>query len=340
MTFGLYVALILKSECRKTFSAMGNFSGLDRHKVALLLPKHEENIDQMRIVGKQAYINICKLYCILDETTIWKMYSEIIAGTWLIKNTKTGGLARALQIIVALITDGKTALPIHCDFLFPKSLSGEAIYTKKALIKTIIDVVKKMFPDKKITFVADGGYSSLEIIDLFITENVAFDARFHKNRKVEYKGGCQRIDEIKDLKLRGRQKQKTILAVWHGHRLWITTLLRTSKNGSESIVYLVSTYEAPPREHAKAYKIRWYVEKMFRTSKQSLGLSDCQSTQGKMQLAHISSALLAYAASQLEMKIGRFKNPENAIRSLREANKREFSARMARLNRIFAFRYA
>jgi hypothetical protein len=99
-------------------------------------------------------------------------------------------------------------------------------------------------------------------------------------------------------------------------------------------VYQAATYKAKPSEHVRAYKIRWTIEKLFRTSKQSLGLQDCISTSLEVQLNHVTSVLLAYSLLQLECKVQRFSSPEEAIRSLR-AKKLDFlQRRFARVHQL------
>ncbi len=88
-----------------------------------------------------------------------------------------------------------------------------------------------------------------------------------------------------------------------------------SKNGKESIVYQVSTYFAKPSKHVKTYKKRWPIEKMFRTTKQHLGLQECQSTKVETQLNHAAAVFLAYSYVVVQQKKKKFKTPEEALRA-------------------------
>lgn len=113
---------------------------------------------------------------------------------------------------------------------------------------------------------------------------------------------------------------RTVTAVWHGLELEITIVRRTDKHGEESIVFQVATYKATPSQHVANYKKRWGIEKLNRTTKQSLGLQDCYSIDMGKQHRHVAAVFLAYALAQVEMKLGRFKTPEDAIRNLKMKN--------------------
>jgi len=98
------------------------------------------------------------------------------------------------------------------------------------------------------------------------------------------------------------QKSRTIHVVWHDIKLYLTAQKRIDKKGKETIVYQVSTYSAKPSQHVKMYKNRWPIEKEFRTTKQHLGLQECQSTKMKTQLHHAAAVFLAYAYLVVEQK--------------------------------------
>jgi SRSO17 transposase len=159
--------------------------------------------------------------------------------------------------------------------------------------------------------------------------------RMAKNRKIFFKGNEVKISELNEIKLRGRQEARTISAEWHGISLFITATKFVSKNGTERIVYQVSTFKAKPIEHVRIYKIRWTIEKSYRTAKQYLGLQDCISTSLDVQPSHASSVLLAYSLLQLECRYYRFESPEKAIRSFRAKNCKFLERRLARWHQLF-----
>ena len=79
-------------------------------------------------------------------------------------------------------------------------------------------------------------------------------------------------------------------------------------------MFLEIQYE--PINHVNLYKKRWPIEKIFRTSKQTLGLGQAQTR--KYQHKHIAAVLLAYSLLVLEQKKRGYKNPEEAARALKQ----------------------
>jgi len=162
----------------------------------------------------------------------------------------------------------------------------------------------------------------------------------HSNRVVEYKGTKKQLREIKKLQPKGRQMSRTITVIWKGLSLYITAVKRIDKHGVKTIVFQAATYKATPNNHAKNYKRRWGIEKLFRTTKQSLGLQECFSTKIGTQYNHICAVLLAYAITQLEMKKNHLKNAEEAIRRFKKQNSRYINWSNATLDQNFRVAYA
>ena len=145
----------------------------------------------------------------------------------------------------------------------------------------------------------------------------------HSNRVVMFKGkkiSLKKLSKKKGVYPVGRQMARAISVIWHDMNLEITIVRRIDKHGDETIVFQVATYKALPRDHVKTYKARWAIEKMFRTSKQHLGLQECFSKNLQKQYDHVASVLLTYALVQLDMKKRRYKTPEEAIRRCKMKN--------------------
>jgi IS4 transposase len=145
----------------------------------------------------------------------------------------------------------------------------------------------------------------------------------HSNRVVTYKGKKVKIKELalrKGITPKGRQMVRTISVVWYGMDLELSIVRRIDKKGNESIVFQIATYKTSPHKHRTHYKKRWPIEKLFRTTKQHLGLQECQSLSLDVQHNHIAAVLLAYSFAQLDMKKRRLKTPEEALRRLETKN--------------------
>jgi hypothetical protein len=143
----------------------------------------------------------------------------------------------------------------------------------------------------------------------------------HANRVVEYNGkrvSLKNLAEIGVLRTTKKKKFRTVKVLWKGLAIYITAIKRIDKYGNETHVFTASTYKAEPRKHAKNYQTRWLIEQLFRTTKQHLGLSDCQSTSLDKQHAHVLSVLLSYARAQFYKLKKKLKTPEVALRHIRE----------------------
>jgi len=131
----------------------------------------------------------------------------------------------------------------------------------------------------------------------------------HANRIVEYNGSKIQLRKINDLMPKGRKIARTISVIWQGLSLYVTCIRGNDKHGDETFVCQAATYKASPGKHAKVYKRRWAIEKLFRTIKQSMGLQECVSRKTQKQFDHACAVLLAYSMTQLEMKKCHYKNP-------------------------------
>ena len=148
-----------------------------------------------------------------------------------------------------------------------------------------------------------------------VRNDIPVEMRMHSNRVVTYNGHTCQIRDMKALKLRGRQIARTISAIWHDLKIQIIAYKRIDKHGKITIIYLVSTFLDLPINHVNIYKKRWPIEKVFRTSKQILGLGQAQTR--KHQRNHIAAVLLTYSLLIAEQKKRGYKNPEDASRALK-----------------------
>jgi hypothetical protein len=266
-----------------------------------------------------------------------KIYSKLMVGTGRFFDTKIGRKITAYKLIVGALTDGHFTIPIKFGFMFDKELleKDDVVKTKLDYIKEFYESAKKLFPNVLIRIAADGLFASIELLKWCIDNNIQAILRMHSNRKVIFNGQKIKISEIECLKPVGRQMARTIKIIWHGLTLFLTAEKRINKKGEESIVYLIATYQAIPKKYVKDYKKRWPIEKLYRTDKQFLGIEECFSTQLEIQERHIASVLLAYSIAQLEMKISRLKNPEEAIRLLKNKSFKFLNKRFTSLDEIF-----
>ena len=337
-----YPILLITSTVKRSFEGLSMLAQASGDTVKRMLRSTAESLNLSHKIAQYLFKNSKVLTLAIDDTLIQKIHSKFMVGSGRFYDTKIYRKITAYRIIAAMVTNGRYAIPISFGFLFEKELlsGNERIPSKLEFVKKFILLTQKLFPDKKIRVAADGLFASIEILEWLLANNIGADLRMHSNRKVEFKGRFFKLNQIECLKLRGRQQARSIQVKWHNLSLNITAEKRIDKHEKETIVYIVSTYKARPGQHVDAYKRRWPIEKLFRTTKQSLGLQECFSTHLETQEKHIAAVFLAYSIAQLDMKNYRLSTPEIAIRAVKQ-HKCSFSInRLLRLDQIFDGVYA
>lgn len=318
-----YPILAALSIGKKSFENMGRLIKKSGDTIARLLQPAPESFEYSQWLCKQMFREKKKLFCIIDDTLIKKIYSTLMQGSGRFFDTKIGRSITAYRLVACMISDGKYTVPIGCEYLFAKELLdiiGTKCASKDDIAKTFVLLAKRLFPDVRLIVLCDGLYATVDFLTWCINNKIEVEVRMHSNRTVEYLG--EKI-ALRDLAKRSRirptrrQMARTITARWQGLTLEITIVRRIDKNGKETIVFQASTYKALPREHAAHYKARWPIEKCFRTCKQTLGLQECFSRSLETQRDHVASVFLAYALAQLHRKTYKLKTPEEAIRRIK-----------------------
>lgn len=310
--------------------------------VKRLLQPAEESFAQLEYIAKFMFSWQRTLYFSIDDTLLKKIYSRLMQGTGPFFDTKTGRCITAFRLCIGLISDGRYAIPIACSYLFAKeildAIGNHNFPSKNDIAKIFVKTAQRLFPNTKLIAVADGLYATVEFISWCKESHINMEVRMHSNRIVEYKGKKIKLKDLAHklgIKPKGRQMVRTITAIWHKLELEISIVRRIDKHGKTTIVFQAATYKALPREHRTAYKNRWPIEKMIRTSKQNLGLQECYSTKLLIQHNHVAAVFLAYALAQLEMKKRKLKTPEAAIRRLKKESSTSLTNRFCRLDQIF-----
>lgn len=335
-----YSFSLILSNGKKSFENLGRAINKSGDTVRRLLSPAGKSFELMRLIAAWVFRDKNTLVLTIDDTLIKKIHSRLMVGTCWFYDTKIGKKILAYKLLAATLTDGKFAIPVAGVFLFSKELLPNPPQSKEELVQNMVCAILKLFPDKRIIVAADGAFATIVFLTWCVKNSLAAEVRMHSNRKVMYKGKKTVIREIKGLQPKGRQMARTISVVWHGISLYITAQRRIDKHGKETIVYQAATYAAKPSEHVSIYLLRWPIEMVFRTTKQSLGIQDCYSRKIETQLDHIAGALLAYALAQLEMKRSRFDTPEDAIRALGNKNIKSLQDQFCALDQIFGEHHA
>lgn len=321
-----YPILNLVSTGKKSFENLGRTIKKCGNTISRLLQPSSTSLQYAQYLCRSLFRDKKKLFCIIDDTLIKKIYSQWMQGAGMFYDGKAGKRIMAYRLVLCLISDGKLAMPIECAYLFSKELLElipNKFETKDDIAKIFIEAAIKLFGKEKIIVVADGLYATVNLLKWCSENKIAAEMRMHSNRVVLFKGektSLKKLSKKNGIQPVGRQMARTISVLWHDMNLEITIVRRIDKHGDESIVFQVATYKALPRDHVKAYKARWVIEKMIRTSKQHLGLGECFAKKLQKQRDHVASVLLTYALVQLDMKKRRCKTPEEAIRHCKTKN--------------------
>jgi hypothetical protein len=327
--------VLLITSIKKGFEALGRTINKSGKTIARWLFEARFYYDQITSLTKREFRNKKKLFLIVDDTLIKKIYSQLIEGCGRFYDTQSKRRIMAHKLLVAMVSDGKQSIPLEATFLFTKELLPNPKESKLDWIKKIIRLVQLLFPESRIVVTADGAFSSRTFLHWCSENKIAVEARMRSNCVVTYQGKKIAIRDIKSLRPKGRQMARTIAALWHEIPLYITAQRRIDKHGKETIVYQVSTFEAKPMEHVRIYRMRWNIEMFFRTAKQRLGLQECASRKLEIHAAHVASVLLAYALIQCDRKKQGLPTPEAAINAAELKKGLSLKRYIDRLNRYF-----
>jgi DDE family transposase len=331
---------ILTRAGKRSFENLGKVIKKSGDTVIRMLRPGHESLKHSQKIAQQIFAKKRTLFLAIDETTIKKLYAESTTGIGWFYDTKIGRRILGFKLLVGAITDGKFTVPIAASFTFGKEFYPDPKEALRITIQYYIKVAQDLFPNTKIIVVLDGAYATVEFLKWALENNIPVEVRMHSNRSVEYEGEKRQLRTIEKIQPKGRQMARTVSVVWQGLSLWVTAVKRIDKHGEETIAYQAATYQAKPAEHRLAYKRRWGVEKLNRTTKQSLGLQESFSRKIDFQYRHICAVLLAYSILQLEMKNKGYENPEAALRALKKKNMAFLNSRYHRLDQNFDGIYA
>lgn len=316
-----YVFSIIRTKGSKNCSSMAqevNCSSKKLYKFYEDASSNSEIIKSSLIkkVDKHAR-NSRRKVLIIDPSSLAKRFAkktESLAYDFDVIIKKT---AQCLSFVAAAWTNGKITIPLDLLFWRNEKSIGPENYKKKS--ELAMDLVLRLKGLVEFDYVAlDGAFASLFMIDFFTTKNINFIMRMPRNRVIIIKNGMKaQLQNHPALKLVRNERCKTILACYKGHWCYFTAHKRKIKKGSAKVVFIISNMNIPPKEQALAYGIRWEVEKIFRTTKQSLGLGHCQATSVEKQRAHIFASFLAYASLMEKKVYKRKKSPEEVLRQIR-----------------------
>lgn len=331
------VALLLSTSPRKSCEAMAIVAKTSGDKLCRILK--EKTITMHDLIGLAKKVLVGKKwYLIIDDTIIEKIYAKVIEGACDNFDSSDGSTYRSLCSITAVLTDGKTVIPVD-QALWLSAEFAEGEYKKKwEIAHELIAKIRAEIPIHML--IADGLYATENMLNKCLSLGIFFEMRFHSNRVIEYKGNKVAIRDLADLQLTGRRGARTKCGMWKGMKLYFTSVKRTSKSGRITVVYQVSNFKASAREHKQIYGFRWGIEKFFRSAKQHLGLNHCQAQSQIAQENHIMNVFFAYSLLQIERKKFSLENVEAALKRLKSKNYDNVMTYFKRSEQIFGVAHA
>lgn len=255
---------------------------------------------------------------VVDSTQIVKLYAKQLKCICYDFSNTMKLVVKGISCVTAAWTNGKILIPLDFDFwMRRKDLKNDAKYKKKTEIsKELILEWKNKIPFAYIAL--DGEYGNEPCLRFLHENKLKFSIRIPKNRKVVIGKNNAQLKNQPTFKLKKNEKYKTAKGTYKGVPAYFTSHKRKGKKGTKQVVFVVSNLEnLTPKQHILAYSLRWPIEKMFRTLKQSLGIQHCQSNSIQKQRAHIFATFLAFTELEIQKIAKRKKSPEQVLKIIK-----------------------
>jgi hypothetical protein len=322
----LHIALIIMTPGRKNYASMATSNDLSYTKAYIKkkdVPDFlNESIKFLHSLIKRLATKENQGYLIVDFSLLAKQFSEHIPGVTYDYDGVSKRTAKGFSPGFVFWSNGQITIPFDFTLWHRKKDAGDLYKKKTDLTKELILLARENdipFTEVKL----DGAFASIEMLKFLIQEQIHFTIRIPSNRVISTEKHTAQLAEHVELKLSRNQRYKTIYACYKGVFCYFTAHKRNGKNGTKEVVFIVSDLERLAKKHVEAYDERWPGEKYFRTGKQHLGLSQCQSTDAEKQRLHICLVMVSYAVLGLK----RIDKRENSIEKVLHPIRRQKSAK-------------
>lgn len=253
---------------------------------------------------------------IIDFTMILKPYSYKMDGTTYDRDGCLNYTMKGFSIGVVSWTNGCITIPCGYQSWFREKDVGDLYRKKTEIVQDLISYYQSKIPFDEILL--DGAFASKQMLEYYLNNNLKFTVRIPKNRKITTTDGeCAQLQKHSSLYLKRNQKFKSVRANIQGMDLFFTAHKRKGNRGKKEVVFIVSNVDRAAKKAVDTLKIRDKIEKCFRSSKQYLGLKDCQSTSSEKQKMHILSTMYLYACLQILRHVKKKKNIEEIVHIFR-----------------------
>src|SRR5579872_578293 len=289
----LYISMLLASRERKNYASMARENNFT-YKQVYVERKHAYQ-----------YVSECKKflfdvakdissrdgddgYIIIDFSLLEKLYSQKIPFVTYDYDGSKKQISKGFSIGFVFWSNGKVTIPLDYDLWIRKKEILEGYRTKIEIAQELLLSIKAQgIPVKEALM--DGAFASEAMIKFLKTNDMRFTMRIPTNRVIQTEKEKNQLSKHSELQMKGNERYKTIQGSYKGEQLFFTAHKRNGKNDTKEVVFIVSDVERKPKEHVQEYDDRWPAEKYFRSSKQHIGISQCQSTDSDKQEFHIFS---------------------------------------------------
>lgn len=314
-----YLGGILLYPGKKNCSAIAKSANTSHDIVYDFFECHVEEKEILQSFLKKAFyalpLNMGTWHINIDEAMIDKMFSEKIEAVAYNWNSIFCDTMKGYSVVVAVITNGKITIPITFKTWYSEKDYPDKHQTRIELAQALMIEIHKMIPG--IMFLMDGAFSSEGMLSFCRAHKMKYCMRFHSNKKVLIAGQVAQIRKHERIKISTKKRGRVVKGYYKGEEVFLVAFKRKEKKGKVKIIYLVTSEREAPKKMIAAYKKRWGIEKVFRTTKQHLGLKDCQARSALKQEVHIFAVFVAYAFLAIQKNNYRAKNPEQILHKIR-----------------------
>ena len=326
-TLTLHIGLLITTLGRKNYSAMARSSNLSYQKVFINSEDAKKTVIEVQgflvdLIKKCEKLGE-KRFLLIDFTMIEKQYSEKIENVTYDFNGVGKRVSKGFSAGFVCWSNGIINIPFDFTLWLRKKDAQEAYKNKTELAKELISSALELeitFEEVKL----DGAFANINMIEFLTKKEIGYSMRIAKNRKVKSEDYSGQICNHPDLHLKKNEKYKTVKTTYRGFECYIATEKRNGNKGKKEVVFIISNIEQSPKEHVISYAERWPVEKCFRTTKQSLGLAHCQSTNSFKQQAHVFLVMASYSVLQVMKFAKKKRSVEEVLKVIRRQKQLDF----------------
>ena len=321
-----YVAALLISRGRKNCSSMSYELGIPYNSIySFLDPEDFQEKTFKNYLISMVYIYATKEnpgVLIVDSSQIIKLYSKKLLCIGYDFNGSMKLVLKGISCVTAAWTNGKIIIPLSFDFwIRKKDLSNNKKYIKKtALSIALIDEYKDKIPFGYVAL--DGDYGNEYCFDYLQKNNLKYSIRILKSRVVSINNIETQLKNHNVFKLKKNEKYKASRGTYKNKEMYFIVQKRKAPKGKTQVVFIASNIKGlTAKQHVQAFSLRWPIEKMFRTLKQSLGIKDCQSVSVQKQRVHIFATFIAFSELEKQKIFKKKKSPEQVLKKIRFKNR-------------------